>query len=297
MLYQLADYDTEEIQDFFDEDDETTNALWESIKENQINSKNRYEMAKKGGEAKASKSKAKSKAKSTKSTKTTKTKKKSVKSNPPNPDTVIQPEEIDEIINIDINDDIPDIDNFEYEPDISSFYDEPEDVDEPEVTEDVAVLAKPKDKDLSKSEVVSLICLNLEIASEMAIEIYNYRVLKKVSNSTESIEKFCNEINANVKKYKKTQSLFVENYVAGKWLEFIKKLEEDMDDSNKNKLPTSESLKIYIDNIKKMAKRKDDIEEKEKNGEKITEDDRDFLNCYSEKSKEERRKMDERDNC
>jgi hypothetical protein len=58
-------------------------------------------MAKKGGEAKASKSKAKSKAKSTKSTKTTKTKKKAVKSNPPNPETVIQHEEIDDVINFD----------------------------------------------------------------------------------------------------------------------------------------------------------------------------------------------------
>jgi hypothetical protein len=37
-------------------------------------------------------------------TKTTKTKKKAVKSNPPNPETVIQPEEIDDITNFDIRD-------------------------------------------------------------------------------------------------------------------------------------------------------------------------------------------------
>jgi hypothetical protein len=164
----------------------------------------KWERGKAGGIAKASKSKAKS----TKPTKTTKTKKKAVKSNPPSPDVVIQPEEIDDVTNFDIRD------NHD-----GSY------ADEPEVTEDVAVLAKPEDKDLSKSEVVSLICLNLEITSEMAIEIYNYRVIKKVSNSKESIEKFCNEIDANAKKYKKPKILFVENYVAGTWLEFIKTLE------------------------------------------------------------------------
>ena len=209
MLYQLGDYDAEQMHDFFNEDDEVMNSIWESIKENQINSKKRFEQAKAGGIAKASKSKAKS----TKPTKTIKTKKKSVKSNPPNPETVIQPEEMDDVTNFDI------IDNRD-----GSY------VDEPEVTEDVAVLAKPKDKDLSKSEVVSLICLNLETASEMAIQIYNYRVLKKVSNSEKSIEKFCNEIDANAKKYKKPKILFVENYVAGTWLEFIKTLEGANDD-------------------------------------------------------------------
>jgi hypothetical protein len=55
-------------------------------------------------------------------------------------------------------------------------------------------------------------------------------VLKKVSNSEKSIEKFCNEINANVKKYKKPKILFLKNYVAGTWLEFIKTLEGDNDD-------------------------------------------------------------------
>jgi hypothetical protein len=50
-------------------------------------------LGKAGGIAKASKSKAKS----IKPTKTTKTKKKAVKSNPPNPETVIQPEEIDDV--------------------------------------------------------------------------------------------------------------------------------------------------------------------------------------------------------
>jgi hypothetical protein len=49
--------------------------------------------------------------------------------------------------------------------------------------------------------------LNLEITSEYAIQIYNYRILKKVSNSKESIEKFCNEIDANAKKYKKPKIL------------------------------------------------------------------------------------------
>jgi hypothetical protein len=43
------------------------------------------------------------------------------------------------------------------------------DVDEPEVTEDVAVLAKPSSNDLSKADVISFICLKLETASEMAI--------------------------------------------------------------------------------------------------------------------------------
>jgi hypothetical protein len=60
---------------------------------------------------------------------------KAVKSNPPSPDVVIQPEEIDDVTNFDIRD------NHD-----GSY------VDEPEVTEDVAVLAKPEDKDLSKSE-------------------------------------------------------------------------------------------------------------------------------------------------
>jgi hypothetical protein len=72
--------------------------------------------------------------------------------------------------------------------------------------------------------------LKLETASEMAIEIYNYRVIKKVSNSEKSIEKFCNEIDANVKKYKKPKILFLKNYVAGTWLEFIKTLEGANDD-------------------------------------------------------------------
>jgi hypothetical protein len=55
-------------------------------------------------------------------------------------------------------------------------------------------------------------------------------VLKKVSNSEKSIEKFCNEIDANVKKYFKPKHLFIENYVAGTWLEFIKTLEGANDD-------------------------------------------------------------------
>jgi hypothetical protein len=42
---------------------------------------------------------------------------------------------------------------------------------------------------LSKADVISFICLKLETASEMAIEIYNYRIMKKVSNSEKSIEK------------------------------------------------------------------------------------------------------------
>jgi hypothetical protein len=198
--------------DEIDFEDLTLNLVWINISPTVENSYKKWVNAKKGVVAKA----LKSKAKSNKPTKTIKKKKKPVKSNPPNPEVVIQPEETDEIINI-VDFDIRDCDDGSC-------------VDEPEVTEDVAVLAKPKDKDLSKSEVVSLVCLNLEITSEYAIQIYNYRVLKKVSNSEKSIEKFCNEIDANVKKYKKPKILFLKNYVAGTWLEFIKTLEGANDD-------------------------------------------------------------------
>jgi hypothetical protein len=44
-------------------------------------------------------------------------------------------------------------------------------------------VVETKNKDLTKSEAISHIHLNLDIDSGLALEIYKYRVLKKVSNT------------------------------------------------------------------------------------------------------------------
>jgi hypothetical protein len=49
---------------------------------------------------------------------------------------------------------------------------------------------------------VSLICLSLSVASDLALEIYQYRVLKKVMNTERALSTFFNEINKAIDVYK-----------------------------------------------------------------------------------------------
>jgi hypothetical protein len=75
-------------------------------------------------------------------------------------------------------------------------------------------------KDLTKSECVSLICLSLSIDSSLAIEIYQYRVLKKAMNNKRALDTFFTEINDAIDKSKKPVQDVLNYYLSSSYRAF-----------------------------------------------------------------------------
>ena len=91
-----------------------------------------------------------------------------------------------------------------------------------------------KNKDLTKSEAISHIHLNLDIDSGLALEIYKYRVLKKVSNSEAALEKFCEQIKNGVSQSQIPIIKVVNHYCEGKWKEFKDSWTKELVDTQPN---------------------------------------------------------------
>jgi hypothetical protein len=75
-------------------------------------------------------------------------------------------------------------------------------------------------KDLTKSECVSLICLSLSVDSSLAIEIYQYRVLKKAMNNKRALDTFFTEINDAIDKSKKPVQDVLNYYLSSSYRAF-----------------------------------------------------------------------------
>ena len=107
----------------------------------------------------------------------------------------------------------------------------------PKVNSKSAVKSSPVDsnnKDLTKSEVISHIHLNLDIDSGLALEIYKYRVLKKVSNTEEALDRFCEQIKNGVKESEVPIIKVVNHYCEGKWKEFKDSWTKELVDTQSN---------------------------------------------------------------
>jgi hypothetical protein len=93
---------------------------------------------------------------------------------------------------------------------------------QPTKTKKNTEIAKQKSavKDLTKSECVSLICLSLSVDSSLALEIYQYRVLKKVMNTERALGTFFNEINKAIDVSKKPVQDVLNYYLSSSWKSF-----------------------------------------------------------------------------
>ena len=103
-------------------------------------------------------------------------------------------------------------------------------VDSESIKQNVEVVddtTQPENKDLSKENAVSLIHLKLNIDADLAIQIYNYRTFKKVSNTETALEIFCQQIKNGVDKSDVPIVGVVDYYCKGAWLEFKKTWVED----------------------------------------------------------------------
>jgi hypothetical protein len=96
-------------------------------------------------------------------------------------------------------------------------------------------------KDLTKSECVSLICLTLSVDSSLALEIYQYRVLKKVMNTKRALGTFFNEINKAIDVSKKPVQDVLNYYLSSSWKSFeaswyLKSVEKETETKEVNAL-------------------------------------------------------------
>jgi hypothetical protein len=93
---------------------------------------------------------------------------------------------------------------------------------QPTKTKKNTEIAKEKSavKDLTKSECVSLICLSISVDSDLALEIYQYRVLKKVMNTKRALDTFFFEINKAIDISKKPVQDVLNYYLSSSWKSF-----------------------------------------------------------------------------
>jgi hypothetical protein len=195
LKYNLTDvaFDDIEIKD------SGLKMFWRGIRYDQIISRNKFVKNNEKGEPTKPNSKKDKKPKKPKETKKeTKPKvdsKSTVKTNPVEPEVINQPAEV-----------------------VETTQPENTEVENTEITEN---------KDLSKENTVSFIHLNLNIDAGLALQIYQYRVLKKVSNSEVALERFCQQIKNGVDKSDVPIVGVVDYYCKGAWLEFKKTWVED----------------------------------------------------------------------